>query len=594
MNRIGWSGALAMLVVPAFAQGQAPAAKPTFNHDIAPIVFQYCANCHRPGEAGPFPLLNYHDVRLHASQIVAVTHSHFMPPWLPDPGPYPFAEERRLSAEQIELIRRWVEGGAVEGDPADAPVPPHFEPGWQLGKPDMVLTAQKPFQLPATGTDVYWNFILPVPIDRTRWVRAVEIRPGDKRLVHHANILLDRLGSAREFEKTPGAGFGGMEIRVESETFDPDSHLLFWKPGTPPAEQPRGMALRLDKGTDLLLNAHLQPSGKPEWIQPSVGLYFTDEAATLRPMLLEIENDAALKIPPGVRDFRVGDTFTLTIDVDLLAIYPHAHYLGKDLQAIAKFPNGTEKTLLHIPHWDLNWQAVYSYARPVSLPKGTAVEMRYVYDNSANNPSNPNSPPAAVYGGNRAKDEMAHLWLQVLPQDSGQSGDPRLVLQEALSRHEIERDPTVFEAQYNLAAMLMNRGEAAEAIDHYAAAARIRPKDPVVRNALGSAQTAGGQLRSAIKEFETALDLRPNYFDARYNLGLALASANDFQRAENEFRKASQLKPEDPDAHANLGAALAQLGRYPEAQSELQLALKLKPDSQLAQENLSALKELLR
>jgi Flp pilus assembly protein TadD len=456
----------------------------------------------------------------------------------------------------------------------------------------MILTAQKPFRLPASGTDVYWNFILPVPVDRTRWVRAVEIRPGDKRLVHHANILLDTMRSAREMEKEPGAGFGGMEIRVESEAFDPDSHLLFWKPGTRPAEQPRGMALRIDKDTDLLLNMHLQPSGKPESIQPSVGLYFTDEPATLHPMLLELENDLALKIPAGAKDFHVSDRFTLPVDVDLMAIYPHAHYLGKELQAIATFPDGSRKVLLSIQHWDLNWQGVYSYLHPVSLPKGSTVEMSYSYDNSADNPRNPNRPPIEVFGGNRAQDEMAHLWLQVLPHRDSQANDPRLLIQELFSRHEVEKDPTVFEAQYNLAAMLMNRGEKAEALDHYAIAARLRPKDPVAINALGSAEMEAGQLRNALTHLQAALDLRPDYFDAHYNLGLALASASEFSRAESEFRKATQLKPEDANAHANLGAALAQLGNFREAKSELLLALKLKPDSQLAQEDLAVLQQM--
>ena len=199
---------------------------------------------------------------------------------------------------------------------------------------------------------------------------------------------------------------------------------------------------------------HLQPSGKQEWIRPAVGLYFTDEPASLHPMLLELENDSALKIPAGAKDFQVSDTFTLPVDLDLLAIYPHAHYLGKDMKAVASFPDGSKKTLLHISNWDLNWQAVYSYSHPVALPKGTAVEMLYRYDNSRENLRNPDSPPVEVFGGNRAKDEMAHLWLQVLPRGDNGPGDPRLILQEALSRHEVERDPSVFEAQYDLAAML--------------------------------------------------------------------------------------------------------------------------------------------
>ena len=206
-------------------------ANVTFNRDVAPIIYQYCVSCHRPGEAGPFPLLTYQDVKKHGRQIEAVTQTRFMPPWLPDPGELRFADERRLSDKQISTIRAWVDQGMLEGKPSDLPPKPKFVEGWQLGQPDMILKAEKPYMLSATGTDQYWNFILPVPINATRWVRAVEIRPGDKRLVHHANILVDRYESARRMEKVKGEGFGGMEIRIDSEVFDPDSHFLFWKQG---------------------------------------------------------------------------------------------------------------------------------------------------------------------------------------------------------------------------------------------------------------------------------------------------------------------------------------------------------------------------
>lgn len=580
-----------LLTCVAAASGLAAASPPTFSRDIAPIVYRYCADCHRPGEAGPFPLLTYGDVKSHARQIVAVTNKRFMPPWLPSPGPFPLEDSRRLTDAQIDTIRRWVQAGAPEGNPAETPRLPRFEPGWQLGKPDLIVTAAKPFRLPASGSDVYWNFVLPIPVTQTRWLRALEIRPGDKRLVHHANILVDRLGSSREMETEPGAGFGGMEIRVESEAFDPDSHFLFWKPGSRPAEEPPGMALRIDKGTDLLLNVHLQPSGKPETIQPSIGLYFTDKPATVHPMLLEMENDSALHIHAGDANFRVTESFTLPLDVDLLAIYPHAHYLGHHLLATATFPDGKRVPLLDIPNWDLNWQGVYKYAHPVVLPKGTTVAMNYTYDNSSANPRNPNNPPAEVDGGNRAQDEMAHLWLQVVPHPAPGVADARLILQEAFSRHEVEKDPTVFEAQYNLAAMLMNRGESAEALEHYRAAARLRPGDPVVENALASAEIAAGDLPGAIIDLGRALKARPSYFDAHYNLGLALASQEKFAEAETEFAAAADLKPDDAAAHANLGAALAQLGKYADAQRELERALALKPDSQLARDNLAAVRQ---
>src|SRR5262245_15584494 len=211
--------------------------------------------------------------------------------------------------------------------------------------------------------------------------------------MHHANILMDRNQSSRRQESERGAGFAGMELKIESETFDPDSHFFFWKPGTVLKAEPDGMALRLDKDTDLVLNTHLQPSGKPEAIQPSLGLYFTDKPATLHPMLLQMENDRALNIPAGAKDFLVTDDFTIPVDVDVLAIYPHAHYLGSDLQALAKLPDGSEKTLIHIRRWDLNWQAVFRYAQPVALSAGTNISMRFVYDNSAENVRNPHQPP---------------------------------------------------------------------------------------------------------------------------------------------------------------------------------------------------------
>lgn len=562
----------------------------TFNRDIAPIFFQSCARCHRPGESGPFPLLTYDDVRKHARQVEIVTRMRFMPPWLPEPQALKFADEPRLSDEQIATIRKWVEEGSPEGNPADLPPPPKFAEGWQLGPPDLVLKAATPFQLPASGSDLYWNFIFPVPLDRTRWVKAVEIRPGDKRFVHHANILVDRLQSSRQREKQPGAGFEGMEIRIESETFDPDSHFLFWKPGTVPYVEPEGMALRLDKGADLVLNVHLQPSGKPETIQPTIGLYFTDQPATKFPMLLQLQNDAKLDIPAGERNFVVSDELTLPIDVDLLAIYPHAHYLGKDLQATATLPGGSTKTLIHIPQWDLNWQGVYRYARPIFLPKGTTVRMRYVFDNSEQNTRNPNSPPERVRGGNRSKDEMAHLWLQMLPRNfDSKAGDPRMQLQESLSRHDIRNNPADFAAHYNFASMLQARGNAAGAIAEYESALRIRPEDATANNALGAALLASGQPDRAMAYLQAASRTSPEYFDAHYNLGNALASAGDFPGAAAQFAAAVRIKPDDADAHANLGSALAELGRFADAKEQFERALAINPAHALAQENLQQL-----
>ncbi|PYT93463.1 MAG: hypothetical protein DMG36_09685 [Acidobacteria bacterium] len=592
---VACSLALSSLTAAAFAKHEGPAVRRprptaqqvTFNRDIAPMFFQYCAPCHRPGEAGPFPLLTYADAKARARLIAAVTSTRFMPPWLPEPQESKFADELRLSDEQIAVIQKWVEQGAVEGAAADLPRAPRFVPGWQLGQPDKIIEAEKPYTLPATGSDMYWNFIFRTPVDRTRWLKAIEIRPGDKRVVHHANILVDRGESARRQEKEPGAGFSGMELKIESESFDPDSHFLFWKPGTVPKPEPDGMALRLDKDTDLVLNIHLQPSGKQEKIQPSLGLYFTDKPATLFPLLLQLENDRQLDIPPGEKHFVVTDQFTLPVDVDLLAIYPHAHYLGKDLQALATLPDGSTKTLIHIPQWNLNWQAVYRYAVPLALPKGTAISMRYIYDNSSENVANPNDPPRRVVAGNRSSDEMAHLWLQVLPHTSSDTAfDPRMQLQEAMARHDVEKNPGDFEAQYNLAAMLMARGKQADAIQHFEQAVRLHPQDATANNALGASLLAVGRFGEAIPYFSAALKTQPDNFDAHYNLANALASQDKFVDAIEHYRAAVRLRPDDANAEANLGGALAETGNLAEAKVHLQRALQIDPNHKLARENL--------
>jgi Flp pilus assembly protein TadD/mono/diheme cytochrome c family protein len=570
-------------------------AQVTFGRDVAPIVFRSCSTCHRPGEAAPFSLLNYSDVKKHARQIADVVRSRTMPPWLPAQQEIKFSDELRLSDADINAIVTWVEQGTVEGNAAELPHTPKFVEGWRLGQPDLVLKAEKPFILPPEGTDTYWNFIFRIPIQETKWVKAVEIRPGDKRYVHHANILVDRNEASRKRETEPGAGFGGMEIRIESQVFDPDSHLLFWKPGTIPYVEPDGMALRLDKGTDLVLNTHLQPSGKPEVIQPSIGLYFTDHPATRVPMLLQLENDLKLDIPAGEKKFLVSDDFTLPVDVDLLAIYPHAHYLGKDIQAFATLPDGTKKTLIHIPQWNLNWQAVYRYAGPVLLPKGTTISLRYTYDNSDENPMNPNHPAVRVKGGNRSTDEMCHLWLQVLPVNfDAANGDPRMALQEALARHNVEKNPGDFEAHYNLGAMLQAKGSLDGALSEYEIAVKLRPEDATANNAVGAALVASGHAEQAAPSLQAALRARPDYFEAHYNLGFALAQQNDFTGAVEQFQTALQLQPKDAAVEANLGAALAETGRYAEAKAHFEHSLVLDPNQPIAKENLEALKTNLR
>jgi Flp pilus assembly protein TadD len=278
-----------------------------------------------------------------------------------------------------------------------------------------------------------------------------------------------------------------------------------------------------------------------------------------------------------------------------MGIYPHAHYLGKDILATAELPDGTQKPLIHIKRWDLNWQAVYRYAEPVSLPTGTTITMRYSYDNSEENTANPNHPPARVRAGNRSSEEMAHLWLQVLPKGvTYGGGDPRMALQEAWARHEVEKAPTIFEAHYNLGEMLQRRGALDEAIVQFQAAASIRPNDPVANNALGGALLAKGDVEGAVQRFLSSIAAQPDYFDAHYNLGTALASQENYQGAVEQFGEAVRLNPDDASAQANLGTALAQLGRLTEAKSHYEAALRIDPSNLLARDNLLQIEQMLR
>lgn len=571
----------------------ARAAPVTFYKHVAPIVYRSCVPCHRPGEPGPFPLLSYTDVQKHRLQIVSATQRRYMPPWLPEEGYGDFREERRLSGDQIRTIAEWVRQGAPAGAPADAPPLPNFVPGWQLGEPDLVIEAASPYRLRADGPDQYWNFVLPLPGPGTRWVKAMEIRPGNLRAVHHANMLVDRSRSARMQEETPGAGFAGMDLNIESDTFDPDSHFLFWKPGGTPWVEPAGMAWRASPGADLILNVHMQPTGKPELVQPSIGLYFTGEPATKYPMLLQLEHDGALDIPPGVADFPVSDDFVAPMDMDVLAVYPHAHYLGHLLEGYATLPGGIRKWLIRIPDWDPNWQSVYRYQEPVFLPKGAVVSMRYHYDNSAANPRNPNHPPRRVRGGNQATDEMAHLWLQVLPRGVA---DRRMELQEAIMRHRLEKYPAEFTSQFNLGALMLARGDSAGALTYLRGAAAARPDHPVALNTLGAALLSAGSLNDATGFFERALQANPRYTNARYNLASALAAQQRWEPAAAAFRKVLADIPDDQGARRRLGEVLrlwgdelAQAGSLDEAAAHLRESLSFRQDDAVLHSDLGTL-----
>ncbi len=525
------------------------------------------------------------------TQMLRVTQSRYMPPWLPEPGYGDFADNRRLSAAELNLIRQWVATGMAQGDVADAPAPPHYDATWQLGAPDLMLKVERPYTLGASGTDVFRNFVLPYPLKESRYVRALEIRPGTPQVVHHANLLIDRTASFRHAHAGDWQeGVAGMELQVDAgSSFDPDSHFLFWKPDTPVLTEPDGMPWRLDPGNDLILNMHLKPSGKPETMQAEIGLYFTDTPPSKQPMLLQLEDDKALDIPAGARDFVVQDEMKLPVDVEVLGVYPHAHYLGKDLQGYAILPSGQKQWLVWIKGWDIDRQSVYRYRQPVFLPKGTVVHMRYTYDNSRENVHNPNDPPLRVKAGNRSVDEMGHLWLQVLP--VGQSGgvDPRILLEQAWMQNKLRKDAKDTIALFNLAGAYMGEGKYPQAIAIYKSGLDIDGNDPRTLTALGVAFEKAGELQQATDSYEKAISRNGAQMDARFDLGRLELNHDDAAHSEQQFRAILEESPDDAGAHSGLGLALLKEQEPEAAQAEFQKALTLNARDATALDGLAQL-----
>ena len=536
-----------------------------YHHDIAPILQEHCASCHRPGQSGPFSLLTYTDAQKRAALIADVTRRRYMPPWLPQHGFGDFAGERRLSDAQIAAIAEWSRTGAREGASGLSP-PPNQRTS---AAPDLIIEAPQALQIPADGPDLFWNFILPNPLPETRFVKAVEIRPGNTRIVHHANLQIDRARSSRWRETSPGQGFPGMDLTFEGDSFEPDGHFLFWKPGAMPRPEPDDMSWRLDSGNDLVLNVHLRPSGKQESIRPQIALYFAEKPPSKLPILLKLENDRALDIPPGASDFVVSDDFRLPRDVDVLAVYPHAHYLGRLLEVFATLPDGSRRWLIRIPEWNVDWQSVYSYREPLFLPRGTVVSMRYHYDNSAANPRNPNAPPKRVRSGNQATDEMGHLWLQVLPRGEG---DSRPELQEALLRHRLEKYQDDAAAHQSLGTLLLSRKQTAAAIEHLRASLRLLPGQPQALNNLGAALKLEGRMSEATDQFQQALKIQPDYPNARFNLAIAQAAQGRKKEAAANFRQMLQAVPQDREAREQLTGILVDLGGAAMAEGRLAAA----------------------
>jgi hypothetical protein len=548
-----------LLGLASLGQGPAvptpPPSSVTFSKDVAPIVFAKCVTCHRPSGSAPFSLLTFDEVKGRAVQIAAAVERRAMPPWPPEPGHGEFIDNRRLSDVQIATIRRWVEGGTVEGDPALLPPRPSWSGRWQLGEPDLILQTGV-YTLRASGDDMYRNFVLPIPGGETRYVKAWEFLPGNTRVVHHATMQFDTAGSSRELDAVDSEP--GYEGLIAHSVASPDGFFLDWGPGHSPYVAPDGMAWALRPGTDLVMMLHLRPSGRIETLQGTLGLYFSKEPPTRTPTLVRLTRQN-LDIPPGEARYPVIDSVTLPVDVDVYTVQPHAHYLAREVKGFANLPDGTQRALIYIRDWNFDWQGVYRYARPVRLPAGTTIRMEYVYDNSAGNPRNPQSPPRRVTYGQRTTDEMAELWFQVVTptakdREALTSHMQAHVFREEIVGHEkmLEADPHNTALHNGAALLLAAVGSLDRATAHFTEALRANPNSPSAHYNVGMALLLQGRLDDAGGYFDKALSLDPNYAQGHDGLGQVRQRQGNTTQALQHFREAVRLAPGNVDAQRHL------------------------------------------
>lgn len=575
---------------PSWSGAHTQQTPPTFTKDVAPIIFKSCASCHRPGGSAPFSLLRYEDVKGRAARIAAATRDRIMPPWKPEPGYGEFADERRLTGEEIATLQRWLDGGAVEGDAALLPALPDWSGQWVLGEPDLVLQTPT-FTLRAGGDDVYRNFVLPVGTSGIRHIRAWQFLPGNAGVVHHSTMQFDPTGASRRLDaQDPEPGYEGL---IPHTVGNPEGFFLGWLPGHTASVAPEGMAWTLPSKADLVMMLHLRPSGREERVQASLGLYFSDGPPRLHPMLVRLTRQH-MDIPPGERRYVVTDSFRLDIDVDVYTVQPHAHYLATEVKSFATLLDGTRQWLIYIRDWDFHWQGVFRYARPQFLPAGTTITMEYTYDNSAQNPHNAHSPPRRVTYGQRTDEEMAELWLQVVPRNAAER--PRLAraVFDRIAREDIvgfekrlESDPRNVALHNDAALLHAEIGNLDRTAEHFAEVVRLEPDSAAALHNLGAARLRQGQAAAAADLFRKALSRRPDYALAHDSLGLVMHAAGQLDEAIEHYRQAVTLDPRDPDAQHHLAAALRSVGRLREAIPHYRRVLEIDPTRQAVRNELA-------
>jgi Copper type II ascorbate-dependent monooxygenase, C-terminal domain len=407
-----------LVVLAAVTAGLSFAQTSTYYQDVAPILERHCQECHRPGEIGPMPLLTYTDARPWAKAIKEAVISRRMPPWHADPHYGKFSNDRSLTDAEIKTLVAWADSGAPQGNAKDAPTPREFTEGWQIGKPDLILDTGVDFKVPAQGTVEYTYFVVPTGFTEDRWVKEIEVRPGNKAVVHHVVLYARPQGSRFIGEAKPGEAYVPPNAGQAPRQRPPQSDraqlyginggayemAAVYVPGGIAYRTLPGQARLIPAGADLVFQMHYTANGKEAVDRSKVGIVFAKEPPKERVVNTFIMNQT-LRIPPGEANHRVDGKVTLQQPATLLSLFPHMHLRGKAFEYTATLPNGETKTLLKVPQYNFNWQLTYYLDQPIALPAGTQLTATAYYDNSANNKYNPD-PTKEVFWGDQSWEEM--------------------------------------------------------------------------------------------------------------------------------------------------------------------------------------------
>ena len=399
-----------------FCQSKLKAQSITFNEHIAPIIHQNCTPCHRPNEVGPFSLITYQDVAKRGKFIQKVTAIRYMPPWRADHDFGEFKNVRKLSVGQIALIRLWVENGMPEGDKKDFKLPDLETLSKFSQKPDLSLSFKNAFPISSNAKEDYILFSMPTNLPTDTYIKAIEFKAGNKKLVHHARISVDttnvmRIVDAKSIDDSTISEYG--KIRMKEE------YWYGWLPGNNAIQYQDGLAKRLQANSDLLLNIHYAPNvSKNEKDSSIVNLYFSKEPIEkeVRTLILQESNvtNQPFEIAADTIITFYAKSPELPYPIYLLSVMPHQHFLGKSLRSFAITPGGDMIPLIKISNWDFNWQMTYEYKEPLLIPTGSIIFAEATYDNTKNNPENRFSPPRKItYGWNSTKEMMNIIFQYV-------------------------------------------------------------------------------------------------------------------------------------------------------------------------------------